>query len=130
MANYALPLQENTSQGGFGVLPKGSRIHIENAKIIRAFTYWEKVNDIDLSVFGIDAKGRQTEFSWRTMAGRKPDAIFFSGESVKFDSNNTKIDSVVSGHEYKGLSIKPSDESGFFTKGSVSIASLTVWYSC
>ena len=57
-------------------------------------------------------------------------AIFFSGGSVKFDSNNTKIDSVVSGHEYKGLSIKPSDESGFFTKGSVSIASLTVWYSC
>ena len=82
MANYALPLQENTSQGGFGVLPKGSRIHIENAKIIRAFTYWEKVNDIDLSVFGIDSKGRQTEFSWRTMAGRKPDAIFFSGDET------------------------------------------------
>ena len=82
MANYALPLQENTSQGGFGVLPKGSRIHIENAKIIRAFTYWEKVNDIDLSVFGIDAKGRQTEFSWRTMAGRKPDSIFFSGDET------------------------------------------------
>ena len=82
MANYALPIQENTSQGGFGVLPKGSRIHIQNAKIIRAFTYWEKVNDIDLSVFGIDAKGRQTEFSWRTMAGRKPDAIFFSGDET------------------------------------------------
>ena len=82
MANYALPLQENTSQGGFGVLPKGSRIRIENAKIIRAFTYWEKVNDIDLSVFGIDAKGRQTEFSWRTMAGRKPDAISFSGDET------------------------------------------------
>ena len=82
MAGYALPLQENTSQGGFGVLPKGSRIHIENAKIIRAFTYWEKVNDIDLSVFGIDALGRQTEFSWRTMAGRKSDAIIYSGDQT------------------------------------------------
>ena len=82
MAGYAIPLQENTSQGGFGVLPKGSRIHIENAKIIRAFTYWEKVNDIDLSVFGIDAKGRQTEFSWRTMAGRKSDAIIYSGDQT------------------------------------------------
>ena len=57
-------------------------------------------------------------------------AIFFSGGSVKFDSNNTKIDSVESGKPYKELSIKPSDESGFFAKGSVSIASLTVWYSC
>ena len=56
-------------------------------------------------------------------------AIFFSGGSVKFDSNHTKIDSVESGKPYKELSIKPSDESGFFAKGSVSIASLTVWYS-
>ena len=82
MAGYAIPLQENTSQGGFGVLPKGSRIHIENAKIIRAFTYWEKVDDIDLSVIGIDALGRQTEFSWRTMAGRKSDAIIYSGDQT------------------------------------------------
>ena len=57
-------------------------------------------------------------------------AIFFSGGSVKFDSNNTKIDSVESGKEYKGLSIKPSDEPGFFTKDSISVASLTIWYSC
>ena len=82
MAGYAIPLQESTSQGGFGVLPKGSRIHIENAKIIRAFTYWEKVDDIDLSVIGIDALGRQKEFSWRTMAGRKSDAIIFSGDQT------------------------------------------------
>ena len=82
MAGYALPLQENASQGGYGVLPKGSRIHIENAKIIRAFTYWEKVDDIDLSVIGIDALGRQKEFSWRTMFGRKSDAIIFSGDQT------------------------------------------------
>ena len=82
MTGYAIPLQESTSQGGFGVLPKGSRIHIENAKIIRAFTYWEKVDDIDLSVIGIDALGRQKEFSWRTMAGRKSDAIIFSGDQT------------------------------------------------
>ena len=57
-------------------------------------------------------------------------AIFFSGGSVKFDAINTKIDSVESGKEYKGLSIKPSDEPGFFTKDSISVASLTIWYSC
>ena len=57
-------------------------------------------------------------------------AIFFSGGSVKFDAITTKIDSVESGKEYKGLSIKPSDEPGFFTKDSISVASLTIWYSC
>ena len=82
MVNYALPLQETTSQGGFGVLTRGSRIHIGETKKLRAFTYWEKVNDIDLSVFGIDTDGRQTEFSWRTMAGRQSEAITYSGDET------------------------------------------------
>ncbi len=82
MANYALPLQENTSQGGFGVLTCGSRIHIPETKKLRAFTYWEKVNDIDLSVFGIDDDGNRTEFSWRTMAGKQSGAITYSGDET------------------------------------------------
>ncbi|HBZ03859.1 MAG TPA: hypothetical protein DEO83_08640 [Lachnospiraceae bacterium] len=82
MKNYALPIQENTSQGGYGVLTRGSRIHIGEAKKLRAFTYWEKVNDIDLSVFGIDKNGECTEFSWRTMAGRQSDAITYSGDET------------------------------------------------
>ena len=40
MYNVALPIQENISNGGYGVLPKGTRIHIEECKKIRAFTYW------------------------------------------------------------------------------------------
>ena len=82
MVNYALPVQENTSQGGFGVLTRGSRIHIGETKKLRAFTYWEKVNDIDLSVFGIDSNGRRTEFSWRTMAGKQSEAIVYSGDET------------------------------------------------
>lgn len=82
MKRIALPLQENTSQGGYGVLPRGSRIHIEEGKKVRAFTYWEKVNDIDLSVFGIDEMGYQEEFSWRTMWGRQSKAITFSGDQT------------------------------------------------
>ncbi|MBE5997575.1 MAG: hypothetical protein E7240_09575 [Lachnospiraceae bacterium] len=82
MASYALPVQENTSQGGFGVLPKGTRLPIGEAKILRAFTYWEKVNDIDLSVIGIDGDGRQMEFSWRTMARRQSKAITYSGDET------------------------------------------------
>ena len=82
MKNIALPLQEDVSQGGFGVLAKGSRLPIDNTKKVRAFTYWERVNDIDLAVFGLTIDGEQEEFSWRTMAGKTPDAIVFSGDET------------------------------------------------
>ncbi len=82
MYNIALPIQENTSNGGYGVLPKGSRIHIEEGKKIRAFTYWEKVNDIDLSVIGIGEDGKQHEFSWRTMHNQQSLELTFSGDQT------------------------------------------------
>ncbi len=82
MVNYALPIQENTAQGGFGVLTRGSRLRMPEAKKLRAFTYWEKTNDIDLSVFGIDKNGKRTEFSWRTMAGKQSAAITYSGDET------------------------------------------------
>lgn len=80
MKNYALPLAENTSQGGFGVLAKGSRIPIKEGKKLRAFTYWEKVNDIDLSVFALTEDGNRREFSWRTMSRHQSGAITYSGD--------------------------------------------------
>ena len=82
MKEMALPLQENASQGGLGVLAKGSRLPLDLSKIIRAFTYWEKVDDIDLSVFGLSEEGEQIEFSWRTMAENQSDAILFSGDQT------------------------------------------------
>lgn len=82
MKNIALPLQETTASSGFGVLPKGSRIHIPEYKKIRAFTYWEKVNDIDLSVIGIAEDYRQVEFSWRTMFRNQSKAITYSGDET------------------------------------------------
>ena len=82
MKNYALPLSESTSQGGFGVLSKGSRIHIGEGKKLRTFTYWEKVNDIDLSAFAFTEDGRKKEFSWRTMAAQQSGAIIFSGDET------------------------------------------------
>ena len=82
MQNYAVPLKESASQGGFGVLSSGSRIHIGECKKIRAFTYWEKVDDIDLSVIGIDEACHQEEFSWRTMAGKQSSAITYSGDET------------------------------------------------
>lgn len=82
MYNIAIPLQENTSNGGYGVLPKGSRIHIKEGKKIRAFTYWEKVKDIDLSVIGITEDGQQREFSWRTMYNQQSCELTFSGDQT------------------------------------------------
>lgn len=82
MKKIALPLQENTSMGGFGTLTKGSRVDIPDGKKVRAFTYWEKVNDIDLSVIGIDDQLRQHEFSWRTMASNQSNALTFSGDQT------------------------------------------------
>ncbi len=82
MKSYALPISENTSQGGFGVLSRGSRIPIDEGKKLRAFTYWEKVNDIDLSVVALTKDGKQKEFSWRTMARRQSGAITYSGDET------------------------------------------------
>ncbi len=82
MKNIALPLQENTAQGGWGVLPKGSRLPIGAGKKIRAFIYWEKAHDIDLSVIGLGEDGQQTEFSWRTMCLNQSAAITFSGDET------------------------------------------------
>lgn len=82
MKNIALPLQETTASGGYRVLPKGSRIHIEEGKKIRAFTYWEKIDDIDLSVIGITEDGREDEFSWRAMYGQQNNGITYSGDQT------------------------------------------------
>ena len=95
MERMALPLQEATSQGGFGVLPKGTRIPLSmdqlggkdgnepKQKKLRAFTYWEKVNDIDLSCFGLNKDGSESEFSWRTMSRRQSGAITYSGDETR-----------------------------------------------
>lgn len=108
MKNYALPLAENTSQGGFGVLSKGSRIPIDEGKKLRAFTYWEKVNDIDLSVFALTEDGDRREFSWRTMSRHQSGAITYSGDETSgyhggseyFDINILEFKALYSEYRY------------------------------
>lgn len=80
MRKIALPLQEGTATGGFGILPKGSRISLRPTRILRCFTYWEGVDDVDLSVIGLSEDGKQHEFSWRTMAGKNSPEIVYSGD--------------------------------------------------
>ena len=84
MKNLAVPLQETTAETGMGILPKGTRIHIPSDKKIRAFTYWSKVNDIDLSAIGICRDGsRQIEFSWRNFYFKQGDGMYFSGDQTR-----------------------------------------------
>ena len=108
MKNYSLPLAENTSQGGFGVLSKGSRIPIDEGKKLRAFTYWEKVNDIDLSVFALTEEDDRREFSWRTMSRHQSGAITYSGDETNgylggseyFDINIPEFKALYSEYRY------------------------------
>lgn len=83
MKSVAVPMQEATAETGYGILPKGTRFHISNAKVVRAFTYWEKVNDIDLSAIGVTSDGKQIEFSWRSMWNRQSNGICFSGDQTR-----------------------------------------------
>ena len=82
MENIAVPMNMSASETGFGILPTGSRIKLPEGKKIRAFTYWEKVNDIDLACFGINEDGSRNEFSWRTMYYNQSDAITYSGDQT------------------------------------------------
>lgn len=82
MKSIAVPLQMAASQSGFDVLPTGSRVKIPAGKKVRAFTYWERVNDIDLSCFALTGDGYQEEFSWRSMWDKQSDDITFSGDET------------------------------------------------
>ena len=81
MEKIAVPVNLSAGESGFGIMPTGSRIPLPEGKKIRAFTYWEKVNDIDLSCFGISDE-RRVEFSWRTMRYQQSQAVTYSGDET------------------------------------------------
>lgn len=82
MYSVAVPIDMSSGESGFGVLTTGSRMPIPEGKFVRAFTYWEKVNDIDLSCFAINRDGEQREFSWRNMAYNQGEDITYSGDQT------------------------------------------------
>ena len=82
MSLVAPPINESGSQLGLNVLTKGTRLKLGEGKKLRAFTYWEKVYDIDLSAVGIRSDGGEEEFSWRDMALRQSDGITYSGDQT------------------------------------------------
>ena len=82
LENYALPINMSVNNSGVGVLPSGSRVKIGKTNL-RLFTYWEKVNDIDLSCFLINKDNSVKEISWRTFGFQDPSSgIVFSGDQT------------------------------------------------
>lgn len=82
LKKLAVPLNAGVGDSGYGILATGSRIKIPEGKVIRAFTYWEKVNDIDLSCFAMDEEGNREEFSWRNMWSKQCREIAYSGDQT------------------------------------------------
>ena len=61
--------------------------------LFRSFTYWEKVDDIDLSAIGLREDGSYQEFSWRTMFDRTGDGIVYSGDQTSgYDGGSEYFD--------------------------------------
>ncbi|MBR3316171.1 MAG: hypothetical protein IKG18_18780 [Atopobiaceae bacterium] len=103
MRYFAVPLQEGASMGGFGTLPRSTRIPLPGGKKIRAFTYWEKVNDIDLSCFALGTHCDMREFSWRTMAKLQSRALVYSGDQTSGYHGGSEyfdVDTATFAHEY------------------------------
>ena len=88
--NMALPIFQSTGSYDFGTLPTGSVMQLPTDKKLRLFTYWEKVDDIDLSILGLDESGKQVvEFSWRTF-GRYHSAQYYQREfGIIFSGDQT-----------------------------------------
>lgn len=116
MKDITIPLDTSTSNGGVGCLPTGSRMAIPNGAIVRAFTYWEKVNDIDLSCWLVDKDFKNIQkFDWNSWGNRRfhyanwdIDAVTFSGDQTSgfnggseyFDIDIDKVMKAYSGSRY------------------------------
>jgi hypothetical protein len=78
--DVALPLSGKASEGGFAVLPRGSRASV-SGEVLRFFTYWRQTSrrtDYDLSVLLLDA-GFHTagQVSWTNY---RHDGVVHSGD--------------------------------------------------
>ena len=79
MKQISLPLFDSVANIGYGTIPTGSRKSIPNN--VRAFTYWEKTGDVDLSCVALDENFNAVDhFYWSNMDYRTGEDITFSGD--------------------------------------------------
>ena len=101
MADVALPLQETSSNFGFGALPTGSRVHIPRGKVIRIFTYWNKIDILDLSAMGLNADGSKTNnYNWTNIERWQRPYMVHSGDCCDgYTGGSEFIDLDISGYK-------------------------------
>jgi hypothetical protein len=101
MLDVALPLSGKAAEGGFAVLPRGSRASV-SGDLLRLFTYWRQTNrrtDYDLSVLLLDEQFHTAgQVSWTNY---HHDGVVHSGDITDATNGATEFIDVprtVSGH--------------------------------
>ncbi len=101
MLDVALPLSGKAAEGGFAVLPRGSRASV-SGDLLRFFTYWRQTNrrtDYDLSVLLLDEQFHTAgQVSWTNY---HHDGVVHSGDITDATNGATEFIDVprtVSGH--------------------------------
>jgi len=101
MLDVALPLSGKAAEGGFAVLPRGSRASV-SGDLLRFFTYWRQTNrrtDYDLSVLLLDEQFHIAgQVSWTNY---HHDGVVHSGDITDATNGATEFIDVprtVSGH--------------------------------
>lgn len=83
MVRVPAPIQEAGASGGYGVLPRGSQFRLNPRKLTRAFVYWEKARDLDLSCTALTEGGlRVDKFNWQNMFSRQKGPVKYSGDQT------------------------------------------------
>jgi len=107
--------------------PRGAKVGVVGFDNSEAYFTFKSASFMFIQLYGDHELKEVGAFEFSAITGF---AISFSGGSVSFDGGDTRIDSVVSEQEYKGLSITPRDYPEFITTHSITVSSLTIWYTC
>lgn len=89
--DVALPLSGKAAEGGFAVLPRGSRA-VVSGELLRLFTYWRQTRtrtDFDLSVLMLDADFHSAgQVSWTNY---RHEGVVHSGDITKAPKGATEF---------------------------------------
>ena len=108
--------------------PRGAKVGVVGFDNSEAYFTFKGASFMFIWLYGYNELKEVGAFEFSTITGF---AISFSGGSVSFDGGvDSRLNSVVSEQEYKGLSITPSDYPEFITTHSITVSSLTIWYTC
>lgn len=104
LSNIGLTLSAATSSNTLNFVPTGTKIDIPKDKIIRAFTSWRAVNDLDICAKLIHEDGEESNVYFNNARSYKDDGILFSGDETRGFNG---------GVEYFDIDINKLRESGY-----------------